>query len=112
MSFTAYGSQLERNKLFTVARDYQIWSQTGNFINIPEKEWMPIPLKPGAKLTGARVYKLGPEDQKLIDDTFDLLHQQGKMEWSTESTQFEAPVFVIWRTLASGEQKGRVVTDI
>ena len=73
---------------------------------------MPISLKPGVKPTGGKVYQLGPEDRKLIDDTFDLLHQQSKMEWSTKPTQFGAPVFVIWRTLLSKEQKRRVVTDI
>ena len=73
---------------------------------------MPIPLKPGAKPTAAKVYQLGPEDCKLIDETFDLLHRQSKIEWSTEPTQFGAPVFVIWRTLATEEQKKRVVTDI
>ena len=110
--FTAYGEQSVRTRLFAVANSYQIWSKTGGFINVPENEWMPIPLKPGAQPKGAKVYRLGPEDQKLIDETFDLLHEQGKIEWSKEPTQFGAPVFVIWKTLPLGERKGRVVTDI
>lgn len=73
---------------------------------------MPIPLQPDAAPTGAKVYQLGPEDKRLIDETFNLLHQQGKMKWSTKPTQYGAPVFVIWRTLPSGEQKRRVMTDI
>ena len=56
---------------------------------------MPIPLKPGAQPARARVYQLGPEDRKLINETFDLLHEQGKIKWSKEPTQFGAPVFVI-----------------
>ena len=60
---------------------------------------MPIPLRLNATPTGAKVYQLGPKDKKLIDETFDLLHQQGKMEWSIKPTQYGAPVFVMWRTL-------------
>ena len=78
--FTAYGTQEAHSKLFAVAESYSIWAKAGGFIDIPKSEWMPIPLKPGAKPTGGKVYQLGPEDRKLIDDTFDLLHQQGKME--------------------------------
>ena len=110
--FTAYGTCLVRDRLFAVASSYRIWAKTGGFISVPEEEWMPIPLKPGAQPKGARVYQLGPEDQKLIDETFDLLHKEGKMEWSKEPTPYGAPVFVIWQTLPSGERKRRVVTDI
>lgn len=109
---TAYETQVVRNRLFETATRHQIWSQSGGFITVPEAEWMPIPLRPNAAPTGAKVYQLGPEDRKLVDETFDLLHQQGKMEWSTDPTQYGSPVFVIWRTLPSGERKGRVVTDI
>ena len=73
---------------------------------------MPITLKPGAQPTRAKVYQLGPADKRLIDKTFDLLHKEEKMEWSNNPTQYEALVFVIWRTLLLGEQKGRVVTNI
>lgn len=110
--FTAYGTQETRSKLFATAAKHQIWSKYGGFIKVPEDEWMPISLRPNVAPTGAKIYQLGPDDRKLVDKTFDLLHKQGKMEWSTDSTQYGSPVFVIWRTLPSGEQKGQEVTDI
>ena len=111
IGFTTYGTKQVRDKLFSVAAQHQVWSKTGGFIKILEDEWMPITLKPGARPTGAKVYQLGPADEKLIDETFDFLYKEGKMEWSNNPTQYKAPVFVIWRTLPSREQKGQVVTD-
>jgi len=34
----------------------------------------------------ARVHKSGPRDQKVVDDAFDKLHSQGKMEWAAGPT--------------------------
>src|SRR5277367_4270291 len=59
-----------------------------------------------------RIYPLGIEDKRVVDKTFDKLHEQGRMSWSTTSTPFSYPVFVVWRTLPSGERKGRAVVDI
>jgi hypothetical protein len=76
---------------------------------------MRIPLKPGweKKVDGsAKTYPLGEKDRQVIDKTFDELHNQGRLEWTAESTPFSYPVFVVWRTLANGERKGRAVVDI
>jgi hypothetical protein len=34
------------------------------------------------------------------------------MSWSTTSTPFSFPVFVVWKTLPLGERKGRAVVDL
>lgn len=50
-----------------------------------------------------------------MDEEFDKLHAQGKMDWTTEATLFGYPVFVVWRTVQKDGQdvrKGRVVVDI
>ena len=54
--FTAYGTPEIRNQLFAAATTHEIWSKTGAFIQVPEKKWMPIPLKPGVQPVGAKVY--------------------------------------------------------
>ena len=59
-----------------------------------------------------RIYPLGIEDKKVVNKTFDKLHEQGRMSWSTTSTPFSYPVFVVWKTLPSGERKGRAVVDV
>ena len=80
IGFSAYGTQPIRKKLFDAATSFQIWGKTGGFINVPGDEWMPIPLKPDAAPRGVKVYQLGPHNKKLINETFNLLHEQGKME--------------------------------
>ena len=92
-----------------------LWKDTGNVTNIPESEWMDIPLvdnwqeqyKPGQ----ARVYPVGPKDREIIDEAFDKLHSQGRMEWTSTATPFSFPCFVIWKETPQGP-KGRVVIDI
>ena len=59
-----------------------------------------------------RVYPLGIDDRKLVDKTFDKLHEQEWMLQSTTSTLFSYPVFIIWKILPSRERKGQVVIDI
>ena len=59
-----------------------------------------------------QVYPLGIDDRKLVDKTFDKLHKQERMSWSTTSTPFSYPVFVVWKILPSRERKGRVVINI
>ena len=40
-----------------------------------------------------RAYSLGADARKVIDDTFDKLHEQGRMSWSSQSKPFGYPVF-------------------
>ena len=46
-----------------------------------------------------------------MDSTFDALHAQERLRWTTENTPFSYPVFVVWKTV-NAERKGRVVVDI
>ena len=50
-------------------------------------------------------------DRKIIDDIFDKLHVQGRMEFITQPTFHEYAVFVVWRTIRN-ERKKRVVIYI
>jgi hypothetical protein len=59
-----------------------------------------------------KVYLLSIKDKKVVDKTFNKLHEQDRMSWTTTSTPFSYPVFVVWKTLPSREQKGRAVVDI
>ena len=64
--------------------------------------------KPGQ----ARIYPVGKADQELIDKTFDELHRQKRLRWTTQSTPFSFPCFVVWKRVSETEKKGRVVVDI
>ena len=83
----------------------------GQTVDIPESEWMPIPLKPNVTSKPGKVYPVGRPDKEVIDATFDKMHDEGKMSWSTQPTPFSYPVFVVWKDTPNG-RKGRVVVDI
>lgn len=109
-----YGSGVER-KAYTklVAEFPSLWEDDG-FIRVPPEEWMRIPLKEGwqNKLTRrSKIYPLGIEDRKLVDETFNKMHKQGRLRWIDEETPFSFPVFVVWMS-ANGKRKGRAVVDI
>ena len=109
---TIYGTPNVAASIAAVASEYpEIWTDQGTTVDIPEEEWMPIPLKPGVTPKPARVYPVNQRDKQLIDETFDKLHQQGKMTWSSQPTPFSYPCFVVWREV-NGIRKGRVVIDI
>ena len=115
---TVYGITEEvRQQLTAVTEAYPLlWQDTGRTVDVPEEDWMPITLKPDAKIDAAKVYPLGPADREFVDKEFNKLHDQGRMEFTKQPTPFGWPVFVVWRTIEQPgrppERKGRVVVDI
>ena len=98
-----------------VAEDFpKLWRE-GGFANLPEEEWMRIPLKSDWEKhvpKTARIYPLSTESKAIVDRTFDKLHEQGRLSWTNEATPFSFPVFVVYRTMPDGSRKGRSVIDI
>ena len=73
---------------------------------------MPIRVKPESDPKPARVYPLSQKDRDEVNKVFDKMHAQGKMNYSTQSTPYSYPVFMVWRTMTNGARKGRIVMDI
>ena len=99
----------------SVVKNFPSLWQEGGFADVPENEWMRIPLKSDWEERvpkTARVYPLSSKSKKVVDATFDKLHNQGRLSWTSESTPFSFPVFVVWKTLPDGTRKGRAVVDI
>ena len=110
---TVYGTPEVASQIASVADEFpEIWKDQGATIDIPEEEWMPIPLKPNVTSKPSRVYPVSQKDRDVIDETFDKLHDQGKMQWTSQPTPYSYPVFVVWRQMPDGSRKGRVVVDI
>ncbi len=97
---------------------YDIWDDYPGVVNVPEENWMTIPLVDGweSQLPKSKIYPLGPKDRAVVDKAFQPLHDQGKMSYTANHTSTGFPVFVIWRTAhPSGrapERKGRAVVDL
>ena len=98
-----------------VAEYPSIWESQG-FVQIPLEQWMTVPLKPGwkAKVSAIkpRVYPLRNDARWLVDDTFNKLHQQDRMKFTSDPTPFSFPVFVVWKSDSESKKKGRAVVDI
>ena len=114
---TIYGRTMTAvTALAEVVNHYpHLWEDNSNVADIPEEEWMEIPLlenwqelyKPGQ----AKVYPLGTKDCEIVDDSFEKLHRQGRMEWTSQATPFTYPCFIVWKDTPTGK-KGCVVVDI
>ena len=114
---TVYGeSPAVQQQLVAVAEAYpKLWYDDGSIVRIPPEEHMPIEIQPDAKIESAKVYPLGSADRKFVDEVFHKLHEQGRMEYTSQPTPHGYPVFVVWRTVPGPdgpERKGRVVVDI
>ena len=98
-----------------VAEYPSIW-ESQDFVQILFERWMKVPLKPGweAKVSAIKpkVYPLGNDARRLVDDTFNKLHHQGRMKFTSDPTPFSFPVFIVWKSDSEGKKKGCSIVDI
>lgn len=92
-----------------------IWASQ-SFVQIAPKRWMTVLLKPGWELKiltiKLRVYPVSNEARHIIDNTFDEMHKQSRLQYTTEPTSFNFLVFIVYKTNVQGKNKGRTVVDI
>lgn len=82
---TIYGNTAATQAISEVIEAFpNLWKDTGNVTNMPEDLHMEIPLVDNwrdlYKAGQARVYPVGLRDKQIIDEAFDKLHDQGRME--------------------------------
>jgi hypothetical protein len=111
-----YGEPDIRQKIDDMVKDFeQLFTDYGKVANIPEEDWLTMPLVSDWQTSDAKmahkVYPLRPKDREFLDEVHDKLHQQGRMEWTQKPTPSGFPVFVVWKEV-DGKRKGRVVVDI
>lgn len=58
------------------------------------------------------MYPLDNEARRIVDDTFNEMHRQGRLKYTTDPILFSFPVFVVYKTDSQGKRKGRAVVDI
>ena len=110
-----YGNPEKTASLARLTDRYtRIWEDTGEMVDIPEKDWMQVPLVENwdYRQVARKVYPLSQKDREVVNTEFDKMHTQGRIEWTRDPTPFGFPVFVVWRTLPDGVRKARVVVDI
>lgn len=76
---------------------------------------MKVSLNPGweAKFSTIkpRVYLLGNNNWQLVDDTFNKIHKQGRLKFTTNPKSFNFSVFVIWKINVESKKKVRIIVD-
>ena len=117
---TIYGNKVrEVTALISVMKTYSdLWHDCERTVDILKSDYLQVPLKSDWKTTklSKQIYSLEEEAHWLVDEKFDELHHQGWMKWSTQSTSFGFPVFIVWKTViqpdSMAKQKGCIVVDI
>ena len=111
-----YGDAQARAQLADLVAEYpSVWKDEG-FVKLPQEDWMQLTLRDDwqdrLQPSKVKVYPLGQRDRDVVDKTFDEMHRQGRLEYTTQATPFSYPVFVVWKSLPDGSRKGRAVVDI
>ncbi|SCO06556.1 related to TY3B-TY3B protein [Fusarium fujikuroi] len=106
------GSGFARQAQDLCAKYATLWIDSG-LIHVPEDELMTVPLVDNwhEQRVSQRPYACGLKDRNLIDQIFDRLYDQKRIEWVIKLTPFAAPVFVVWRIVDS-KPKGRAIVDL
>ena len=98
-----------------VAQPLSIWESEG-FVQILPERWMKVHLKPGWESKVAaikpRVYPLKNDSRRVVDETFDEMHRQGRLQFTADTIPFSFPVFIVWKPDGNAQKKGRVVFEI
>ena len=115
-SVRVYGDQIVVEKLFFLVAEFASVWEMSDFVNVPSERWMTVPLwddwQSRVSAIRPRVYPLGNESKKLVDDMFDELQRQGCLVYTQTHIPFSFPMFVVWKLGLNGSRKGRTVVDI
>ena len=84
------------------------------FADLSMKNWMRISLRSDWEnkiKDKIKIYSMKTKNRQILNDTFDKLHKQNKLSWTTKSTLFFFSCFVVWRK-SFEQKKNRVIVDI
>lgn len=59
-----------------------------------------------------QIYPLSDKAQRVVDNNFDEMHKQSRLQYTTNLIPFSFPMFVIYRTDERGKTKSHAVVDI
>ena len=79
-----YGNSDQYERLAAIIDKHKdLWVNKGGFVDIPEDEWMEVPLKSNFEDLSkdrVKVYPFGHKDREVIDKEFNKLHNQKRMK--------------------------------
>ena len=103
-------------KLKTVVEKFaKIWIDKDDAVKLLKKDWIRIPLRIDweSKITNkSKIYSLGIKNRVIVDEVFDKLQLQDRLEFTKQSILFCFPMFVIYKILTDDINHERPVVDI
>ena len=111
-----YGDATAVRQIANLVAEYSTIWESQDFVQIPLERWMTVPLKPGWKSKVSaikpRIYPLSNEVRHVVNNTFDEMHKQGRLQYPTDPTPFSFPVFVVFKIDHQSRKKGWAGVDI
>lgn len=110
-SVRVYGDRAAVREIFELVAHNPSIAESEGFVQIPPKCWMKVHLKLGWELKvfaiKQRVYPLGNDSRRVVKKTFDKMHRQGRLKFTTHLTPFSFPS-LLFRSLIAMEKKRAV----
>ena len=116
-NITIYDDSSTYNRIFTIIDAYfNVWKSTNEIVNVFKNQWMIIFILFDAKSNSAKIYSHNFQNKKFVDEKFDRLHKQKKLNWTNEATSYAYFCFVVWKTInifeKSLERKNKMIINI
>ena len=110
-------SSIVQQRLQSIAKIFfNIWKNNDDTINVFEKNWMSIKIIFDIKSESSRVYFVDSQDRKFINQKFNKLQREKKINWIRDATSYDFFVFVVWKIVhalnKNSIKKNKVVIDI
>ncbi len=85
-----------RKQFIAIAKVFSLLQQnTKRTINLSKQKQISIILKSKIKIDATKVYLLDSADKEFLDQKFNKLYNQERMQFITQSTEFDWSIFVI-----------------
>ena len=110
-------SSIVQQRLQNIAKTFfNIWKDNDDTINVFEKNWMSIKIIFDIKSKSSRVYLVDSQNREFINQKFNKLQREKKMNWTKNATSYDFFVFVVWKIVHASNKnsikKNKIVINI
>jgi hypothetical protein len=78
-----------------IAEHPRLWEDRIGRVIEPEEDWLQIPLKSGAVIESKGRYRVSKRDKAVMDQVFDQMRADGRLEEALPNIPVGWPVFVV-----------------
>ena len=97
-----YGDATAVKQIAELVAEYPTIWESQDFVQIPPERWITVPMKPSweskVSTIKPRFHPLGNKARRVVDNIFDKMQKQGRLQYTTDLTPFSFSVFVVFKT--------------